>query len=159
MPDPLFHLVLYCPEIPPNTGNAARTAAATGCRLHIVHPVTFDLSARAARRAGLDYWPHVDLREHASWDDFLRREAPARLWLYTTRGSRPHWQARFRRGDYLLFGQETAGVPAAVHDWVTAHHGPEARLALPISGPVRSLNLANAVCAAVYEGLRQVSTS
>ena len=90
--DPPFHLVLLNPEIPNNTGNIGRTAAATGCVLHIVHPIAFDLSEKARRRAGLDYWDHVQWREHPSWEDFLTRQAPHRLWLYTTKASRPHWE-------------------------------------------------------------------
>ena len=89
MDDPLFHVVLHRPEIPNNTGNIGRTAAATGCRLHIVHPIGFDMSEKARRRAGLDYWEQVDCREHAAWESFLETERPARLWLLTTRAERP----------------------------------------------------------------------
>ncbi len=110
MGDPPFHIVLLNPEIPNNTGNIGRTAAATGCRLHIVHPVGFDMSAKARRRAGLDYWHLVDCREHESWPAFLESERPRRLWLYTTKSARPHWEAELAVGDYLLFGPETAGA-------------------------------------------------
>ena len=103
--DPAFHLVLLNPEIPNNTGNMGRTAAATGCRLHIIHPIAFDMSEKAARRAGLDYWHLVDCREHESWEAFLRDENPSRLWLYTTRTDRPHWEAQFRH-------QSTRAVPS-----------------------------------------------
>ncbi len=106
MAEPAFHVVLLNPQIPNNTGNIGRTAAATGCRLHVIHPLGFDMSEKARRRAGLDYWHLVDCREHASWDAFLAQERPARLWLFTTQTDRPYWKARFRRGDYLLFGQE-----------------------------------------------------
>lgn len=158
--EPRFHIVLLNPEIPNNTGNIGRTAAATGCRLHVIHPIGFDMSEKARRRAGLDYWHLVDCREHESWEQFLHAENPARLWLYTTRSTRPHWEARFQQGDYLLFGKETAGVPSEVHDWVAATYGEDHRLTLPmIANPqARSLNLATAVCAAAYEGLRQIST-
>lgn len=159
MPNPRFHIVLLHPEIPNNTGNIGRTAAATGCRLHVIHPIGFDMSEKARRRAGLDYWHLVDCVEHASWETFLADENPQRLWLYTTKSSRPHWQADFREGDYLLFGQETRGVPDPVHEWVREHFGDNHRITLPmIDNPqARSLNLATAVCAAVYEGLRQIS--
>ncbi|MHC4991997.1 MAG: tRNA (cytidine(34)-2'-O)-methyltransferase, partial [Planctomycetota bacterium] len=103
MDRPRFNVVLHCPEIPNNTGNIGRTVAATGCRLHIVHPIGFDMSEKARRRAGLDYWHLVDCREHADWQAFLAAERPARLWLYTTKTERPHWSARFEPGDYLLF--------------------------------------------------------
>ena len=120
------------------------------------------MSEKARRRAGLDYWHLVDCVEHESWEAFLASEKPrpGRLWLYTTKSTRPHWQASFREGDYLLFGQETRGVPAAIQEWVRSAHGEGNRITLPmIDDPAaRSLNLANAVCAAVYEGLRQLQT-
>ncbi len=158
MSRPPLHVVLLCPEIPNNTGNIGRTAAATGCRLHIIHPIGFEMTEKARRRAGLDYWDLVDCREHQRWETFLRDERPARLWLYTTRSQRPHWEAELRTGDYLLFGGEAAGVPAAIHAWVREHHGDDHRITLPmVEDPrARSLNLATAVSAAVYEGLRQI---
>jgi tRNA (cytidine/uridine-2'-O-)-methyltransferase len=161
MSTPVLHIVLLHPQIPNNTGNIGRTAAATHCRLHIIHPIAFEMDEKARRRAGLDYWDLVDCVEHASWGAFLATEQPRRLWLYTTRAARPHWQADFRTGDYLLFGQETAGVPPQVHDWVAQTYGETARITLPmVDDPrARSLNLATAVCAAVYEGLRQIHTT
>ncbi|MCI0631943.1 MAG: tRNA (cytidine(34)-2'-O)-methyltransferase [Phycisphaerales bacterium] len=158
MAEPQLHIVLLNPEIPNNTGNIGRTAAATGCRLHIVHPIGFDMSEKARRRAGLDYWHLVDCREHRSWDEFLTAENPGRLWLYTTKAARPHWLATFTRGDYLVFGKETAGAPDQVHEWVSRTFGPDHRINLPMVAGARSLNLATAVCAAVYEGLRQISS-
>lgn len=154
---PPLNLVLLNPEIPNNTGNIGRTAAATGCRLHIIHPISFQMDEKARRRAGLDYWDLVDCREHGSWEAFLEAEAPERLWLYTTKASRPHWEAAFRPGDYMLFGRETTGVPESVRAWVAERYGAEALLTLPmVEDPrARSLNLATAVCAAAYEGLRQ----
>ena len=102
---PPLNLVLLNPEIPNNTGNIGRTAAATGCRLHIVHPISFQMDEKARRRAGLDYWDLVDCREHASWAAFLEAETPERLWLYTTKASRPHWEASFQPSDHMLFGR------------------------------------------------------
>lgn len=153
-----LQIVLLNPEIPNNTGNIGRTAAATGCRLHIIHPISFDMSEKALRRAGLDYWDLVDCHQHDSWEAFLRDEKPAHLWLYTTKTDRPHWEGEFRTGDFLLFGRETKGVPQEVHDWVVEKFGEDHRLTLPmVDDPrARSLNLATAVCAAVYEGLRQI---
>lgn len=163
MPAPRFNIVLLNPEIPNNTGAIGRTCAATACRLHIVHPISFDMDEKALRRAGLDYWHLVDCVEHESWEAFLAREKPSagRAWLYTTKSNRPHWQATFHEGDYLLFGRETSGVPPHVHDWIRSTHGEDHRITLPmIDDPAaRSLNLANAVCAAVYEGLRQIVQS
>jgi tRNA (cytidine/uridine-2'-O-)-methyltransferase len=158
--EPRLHIVLLHPEIPNNTGAIGRTAAATGCRLHVVHPIGFDMGERARRRAGLDYWHLVDCVEHESWEACVASEGlagpDARLWLYSTRAARPHWEAPYARGDYLLFGCETTGPPEAVRRWV----GERRSVTLPmIDDPAaRSLNLANAVCAAVYEGLRQLAT-
>jgi tRNA (cytidine/uridine-2'-O-)-methyltransferase len=157
MGEPRFHIVLLNPQIPNNTGNIGRTAAATGCRLHVVHPLGFDMSEKARRRAGLDYWHLVDCREHADWEAFLETQRPRRLWLYTTKSDRPHWGADLAAGDYLLFGTETTGVPDDVHRWVERTQGPDHRITLPMARGARSLNLATVVCAAVYEGLRQLS--
>ncbi|MGI9013336.1 MAG: tRNA (cytidine(34)-2'-O)-methyltransferase [Phycisphaerales bacterium] len=163
--EPLLNIVLVNPEIPNNTGNIGRTCAATGCRLHIVRPVGFDLSEKAVRRAGLDYWHLVDCVEHESWEAFRQREfaensgrPPA--WLYTTHSDIPHWSAAFQRGDYLLFGRETSGVDDAVHQWVRTQHGEDHRITLPmVDDPAaRSLNVATAVCAAVYEAMRQIES-
>ena len=158
MHSPPLHIVLLHPEIPTNTGNIGRTVAVTGCCLHIVRPIAFDLSEKARRRAGLDYWHILDWKEHASWEAFCESECPARLWLLSTRGERPHWDVRYREGDYLLFGNETGGIPDTMHDEIRQRWGSDCRLRLPmITAPgARSLNLATAVSVAVYEGLRQV---
>ncbi|MSQ90360.1 MAG: tRNA (cytidine(34)-2'-O)-methyltransferase [Phycisphaerales bacterium] len=159
MNDPLFNIVLWQPQIPQNTGNIGRTAVATNCRLHVIHPIGFDMSEKARRRAGLDYWDHLDCREHASWEAYLASEAPQRLWLFTTKSKRPHWEADFHSGDHLLFGQEQGGVSAVVHNWVAASFGIDHRISFPMVAvqSARSLNLATAVACGVYEGLRQVS--
>ncbi|HEY3613995.1 MAG TPA: tRNA (cytidine(34)-2'-O)-methyltransferase [Gaiellales bacterium] len=157
--EPRFHIVLINPLIPGNTGSIGRTAAATGCRLHVIHPIGFDMGEAARRRAGLDYWHLVDCVEHDSWEAFAQAERlddpDARVWLFTTAGTTPHWDVPLRRGDYLLFGCETTGAPEAVRLWA----GPERSATLPmIDDPAaRSLNLGNAVCVAVYEGLRQLA--
>ena len=140
MAEPVFHIVLLNPQIPNNTGNIGRTAAATGCRLHVVHPIGFDMSEKACRRAGLDYWHLVDCREHDCWQAFLQREQPRRLRLYTTRSDLPHWGADLALGDYLLFGAETTGVPDEVHRWVEQTHGADARITLrPVPRPLRGV--------------------
>ena len=158
---PLFHIVLLNPEIPNNTGNIGRTAAALGCRLHVVHPIGFDMDEKARRRAGLDYWHLVDCREHASWEAFLASERPARLWLFSSHGSSSLYTARFERGDYLLFGKESTGVGPETHAWVENTFGANhaLRIPMPASDGVRSLNLATAVAISAYEGLRQVDAS
>lgn len=161
MEEPLLNLVLLHPQIPNNTGNVGRTAAVTGCRLHIVHPIAFDMSEKARRRAGLDYWHLVDCREHASWEAYLEREQPERAWLYTTASKRPHWNAAFRLGDHLLFGSETEGAPKAVHEWIQRRFGEDHALNLPMRQhpDARSLNLATAVACGTYEGLRQIAAA
>ncbi|MBT5381417.1 MAG: tRNA (cytidine(34)-2'-O)-methyltransferase [Phycisphaerae bacterium] len=151
------HIVLLNPEIPNNTGTIGRTAAATGAVLHVVHPITFDMSEKARRRAGLDYWDQIDCREHENWQAFLDAEQPERLWAMTARADRPVWEASIQKGDYLLFGCETRGLSEAIQAWAISRWGPACRLSLPVRPPARSLNLACAVTAAVYEAVRQVS--
>lgn len=150
MPRPLFHVVLHEPEIPNNTGNIGRTCIATGCALHLIRPLGFETSVKALRRAGLDYWPRLAPTEHDSWDAYLRAQNPGRLWVFTTRATRPVWNAELRAGDHLIFGKETAGLPPAM----LARYA-DRLVAFPMVAGERSLNLATAVCAAVYEGLRQ----
>ncbi len=147
---PFFHVVLHEPEIPNNTGNIGRTCIATGCALHLIRPLGFDTSEKACRRAGLDYWPRLQPREHGSWSAYLDAARPARVWLFTTKSDRPHWEADLRPGDHLVFGKETRGLPAEI-----LGEAPDRLLTLPMVAGERSLNLATAVCAAVYEGLRQ----
>jgi tRNA (cytidine/uridine-2'-O-)-methyltransferase len=147
---PLFNVVLVRPQIPNNTGNIGRTCVATGSSLHLVHPLAFDTSEKACRRAGLDYWPRLAVYEHASWDEFLSRVRPQPQWLFSTKGSRPIFDAALSPGDWLIFGNETEGLPDAV---LRAH--PDRVLTLPMLPAERSLNLATAVCAVVYEGVRQ----
>jgi tRNA (cytidine/uridine-2'-O-)-methyltransferase len=113
------------------------------------------MDEKAVRRAGLDYWHLLDIREHESWSSFLQSEQPGTLWLFTTKTTKPLWEATFVKGDYLLFGNEQHGVPEEVHKFV----GENARITLPMVCEARSLNLATAVCAAVYEGFRQTATS
>lgn len=148
---PLFHVVLHQPEIPNNTGNIGRTCVATACRLHLVHPLGFDLSEKARRRAGLDYWQRLDVREHDSWHAYLEATPSARRWLLTTHAPTPIFDVEFRLGDHLIFGSETTGLPAAIRE-----SNPDECLSLPLVPGERSLNLATAVCVVVYEGIRQL---
>ena len=153
---PLFHVILHEPEIPNNTGNIGRTCIAAGCALHLVRPLGFDTSEKACRRAGLDYWPRLKPREHDSFDECLRAiepsGAPARVWLFTTKASRSVYDAEFRKGDGLVFGKETRGLPDEL-----LRRFPERCVGFPMAPGERSLNLATAVCAAVYEGIRQLA--
>lgn len=146
---PLFDIVLVEPEIPNNTGNIGRTCVASGCRLHLVHPLGFDTDDKACRRAGLDYWPRLDVTHHDSWDA-CAQHLPTQPWLFTTKGGRNLYDVSLARGDCLVFGKETSGLSPAL---LTAY--PDRLVRLPMLEGERSLNLATVVCAAIYEGLRQ----
>lgn len=148
---PWLTIALHEPEIPNNTGAIGRTCVATGAGLRLIEPIAFDTSEKACRRAGLDYWARLAPTTHASWEAYLAEAMPPRVWLFTTRAKRPHWEADFALGDHLVFGKETAGLPDSILD---AH--PERALALPMVAGERSLNLANAACAALYEAMRQI---
>ncbi len=147
----MFHVILYQPEIPPNTGNIIRLCANTGVRLHLVHPLGFTLEDRQLRRAGLDYHEWAEICEHASLADCLRTLRPARCLAFTTHAERHYSAIDYRPGDALLFGPETRGLPDATLHSIPAGH----RLRLPMRGHSRSLNLSNAVAVAVYEACRQ----
>lgn len=147
---PLFHVVMDRPEIPNNTGNIGRTCVATGCRLHLIHPLGFDTSEKACRRAGLDYWPRLDLREHASWEAYEQATQGAPRWLLSTRASRTLFEVELRPGDHLVLGGETRGLDRALLD-----RHPDRVVGLPMARGERSLNVATVMCAAVYEGIRQ----
>ncbi|MCW5765654.1 MAG: tRNA (cytidine(34)-2'-O)-methyltransferase [Phycisphaeraceae bacterium] len=142
---PLLHIVLHEPEIPNNTGNIGRTCVATGCGLHLIRPLGFSTSVKALRRAGLDYWPRLSPAEHESFDAYLASERPTRLWLFTTKADRPVFDAHIAPGDHLVFGKETRGLPDDLLARFT-----DRRVSLPMLPGERSLNLATAVCAAVY---------
>ncbi|MBL8760005.1 MAG: tRNA (cytidine(34)-2'-O)-methyltransferase [Phycisphaerae bacterium] len=148
---PLFHVALHQPEIPNNTGNIGRTCVACACALHLIHPLGFELSEKACRRAGLDYWPRLDVREHADFGAYLGSAGGARVWVFTTTSARTVYDAELGRGDHLLFGRETAGLPREILE-----RFPDRCVSFPMVRNERSLNLATAVCAAVYEGVRQL---
>jgi len=153
-PSPLFEVVLHQPEIPNNTGNIGRTCVALGCSLHLIHPLGFQLSEHACRRAGLDYWPRLTLHEHRSWADYRSADPDARTWLFSTKATTPLWDASFQPGDHLVFGSETRGLPDELLD-----RHPQNTLVLPMIPGERSLNLATAACAVLYEGLRQLASA
>ena len=150
----MFHIVLVHPEIPPNTGNVIRLAANTGCTLHLVEPLGFSMEDKLLRRAGLDYHETAAVRRHASWDALLAsgRPDPARCFAFTTRATRAFGDVAWQPGDWLVFGSETAGLPASVLDTFA----PERRLRLPMRAGQRSLNLSNAVAVTVFEAWRQI---
>ncbi|MDN3921011.1 tRNA (cytidine(34)-2'-O)-methyltransferase [Roseateles violae] len=149
----MFHIVLVQPEIPPNTGNIIRLAANTGCTLHLIEPLGFSMEDKLLQRAGLDYHEYAPLQRHANWEAFLAsaRPDPARLFAFTTRGSRPLGEMAWRPGDYLVFGSETAGLAPELRE-----RFPEGqRVRLPMRPGQRSLNLSNSVAVAVFDAWRQ----
>jgi tRNA (cytidine/uridine-2'-O-)-methyltransferase len=148
----MFHVILYRPEIPPNTGNVIRLCANTGCALHLIRPLGFELDAKSVQRAGMDYAEIAQVQVHAGLEECLAILAPVRLFAIETSGSRAYAQQQFRRGDALLFGSESSGLPAAVLERVGAAH----ILNIPMRAGNRSLNLNNAVALVVYEAWRQL---
>jgi tRNA (cytidine/uridine-2'-O-)-methyltransferase len=147
----VFNIILHEPEIPPNTGNVMRLCANTGASLHLVKPLGFRLDEKSVRRAGLDYRELADVKVHVSLEACLEALGRPRWFAFSTRASTVYDSARFERGDALLFGAETRGLPDAVLDVCPA----ERRLRIPMLAGVRSLNLSNAVAVAVYEAWRQ----
>jgi tRNA (cytidine/uridine-2'-O-)-methyltransferase len=147
----MFHVVLFQPEIPPNTGNVIRLCANSGCTLHLIRPLGFDIQGKAVRRAGLDYDELVHVRVHASLDALFSELPGARIFCIETSGSRTYSDATFEPGDVLVFGPETRGLPAAVLNRIPA----ERQLHIPMRPGNRSLNLSNSVALVVYEAWRQ----
>jgi tRNA (cytidine/uridine-2'-O-)-methyltransferase len=147
----MFHVILYRPEIPPNTGNVIRLCANTGCTLHLIGPLGFDLDRKSVQRAGMDYAEVADVRVHADLAQCLAQIGPTRLFAIETGSSTTYAQARFQRGDALLFGSESSGLPAEVLHSVESAR----KLSIPMRPGNRSLNLANAVAVVVYEAWRQ----
>lgn len=148
-----LHIVLVEPEIPPNTGNIARTAAATDSVLHLVKPLGFSLDEKSLRRAGLDYWPYVKLEIHESLEDFLEKYGDRRMWLSTTKGEKLYTQAEFCDEDMLLFGKETAGLP---RDFIESRKEWAIRIPMSKETRLRSFNLSNSANIVLFEALRQL---
>ncbi|MDX1386967.1 MAG: tRNA (cytidine(34)-2'-O)-methyltransferase [bacterium] len=148
----MVQIVLYQPQIPPNTGNIARLCVASGSRLHLIYPLGFRLDEPAARRAGLDYWKHLDLEEHASWEDFLSKYKDGRFFFFSKKVKKPYSQADYREGDFLIFGAETVGLPEEILKKYAEH-----TRTIPMWGKTRSLNLATSVGIVAYEALRQIT--
>jgi len=146
-----MHIVLVTPEIPQNTGSIGRLCVATNTPLHLIEPLGFTIDDRHLRRAGLDYWPHVRLERHASWEAFLDARPAGRLLCFSARAARAYSTVRFREDDVLVFGCESRGLPAPIR---IAHA--DATFGIPLASEhVRSLNLATAVAIVLFEGLRQ----
>jgi tRNA (cytidine/uridine-2'-O-)-methyltransferase len=147
----MFHVVLYQPEIPPNTGNVIRLCANTGCQLHLIRPLGFALDDRRLKRAGLDYHEWAEVREYDSLEDFTEEIQPLRTFAMSTRGAHVLAESEFAPGDAFVFGPETRGLPVSVLSQFPA----ERRLRLPMLPQSRSLNLSNSVAVTVYEAWRQ----
>lgn len=147
----MFQVVLVHPEIPPNTGNIGRLCVAAGAKLHLIHPLGFQITEAQVRRAGLDYWPHLALQEWPNWETFAAARRPEDRWhLCTTKASRRLPEVAFQANDWLLFGCETRGLPESI---LAAY--PDEWLRVPMRVEARSLNLSNAVAVVLYEALRQ----
>jgi tRNA (cytidine/uridine-2'-O-)-methyltransferase len=146
----MFHVILFQPEIPPNTGNIIRLCANTGCKLHLIKPMAFALDDKRMRRAGLDYGEFAEVKPHENLQDCLK-EIEGRVWAFTTKASKLHTEAEYQPGDALLFGPETRGLPEQVRNDI----GAERCIRLPMRANSRSLNLSNSAAIAVYEAWRQ----
>ena len=147
---PVINVVLVEPEIPQNTGNIARTCAATGARLHLVGPMGFAVDDKKLKRAGLDYWHYLDITYYDDLDEFLQKTSGGEYFFFSTKGRRAHSESEYHDNCYLVFGKETAGLP---EELLLAH--PDSCVRIPMRGGLRSLNLSNAVAVGVYEVLRQ----
>lgn len=146
----MFNIVLVEPEIPQNTGNVVRTCAATGCRLHLVRPLGFEVSDKYLKRAGLDYWHFVDISYYDSIEECFAKNPEGRFFFFTSKGRHVHSDVRYKDGDFLVFGKETKGLP---EELLKSHE--ENCVRMPMLGGIRCLNLSNAAAVAVYEALRQ----
>jgi tRNA (cytidine/uridine-2'-O-)-methyltransferase len=151
----VIHIVLFQPEIAPNTGNIGRMCALTCSRLHLIHPLGFVINDRNLRRAGMDYWKSLDVHEHANWAAFRGSAVgPKRLWLFTTKTEQSFWDVRYEDGDGLVMGNEGSGAP----EWLHEELGAGQRLTIPHANPaLRSLNLSTAAGVAAYEAIRQLT--
>lgn len=146
----MINIVLLEPEIPANTGNIGRTCVATGTRLHLIEPLGFSLSEKALKRAGMDYWPDLDVTTYVDYEDFLVRNPGAQIFFATTKGRHIYSDASYPDGCYIMFGKESAGIPEEI---LKAH--PDTCVRIPMIGETRSLNLSNSVAVVLYEALRQ----
>lgn len=153
--EPLLHVVLHQPEIPPNTGNIGRSCVAIGAKLWLVKPLGFSLEEKQLRRAGMDYWPHLELEVVENWAELTERLAEplqaGRAWFFTKAAQKIYTQVTYQAGDILVFGSETSGLPPAIVD-----RYPEQTLRIPMRQQVRSLNLSSAAAAVMYEAVRQI---
>lgn len=153
MSDKAFNIVLVHPEIPQNTGGIGRLCVSTESRLHLIKPLGFSLEDKFVKRAGMDYWPHLDLHVYENWEDFLVKNPDAQLFFFSTKGERKFWDCKFSAGCYLVFGSESGGLPEELYERYA-----EQMCIIPMTGTFhRSLNLANSAAIGLYEAMRQNS--
>lgn len=145
-----LNIVLYEPEIPANTGNIGRTCVATGTRLHLIEPLGFRLGEKELRRAGMDYWKYLDVTVYVDYEDFLRKNPGAKIYMATTKGANVYADVRFEPDCYLMFGKESGGIPEEI-----LSRNRERAVRIPMKEKIRSLNLANSAAIVLYEALRQ----
>ena len=145
-----MHIILHQPEIPANTGNIGRTCVATGTSLHLIEPLGFRINEKELKRAGMDYWPELDVTRYMNWDEFRERHPGAVVWMATTKAKRTYADVQYGPDDFLMFGKESAGIPEELLVADEAHC-----IRIPMRGDTRSLNLSNAVAVVLYEALRQ----
>lgn len=145
-----MNIVLHQPEIPANTGNIGRTCVATGTRLHLIEPLGFRLNEKSIRRAGMDYWEHLDVTRYINYQEFLDQNPGAKIWFATTKAKQVYSEVSFGPDDYIMFGKESAGIPEEI--LVTNE---EHCIRIPMLSDIRSLNLSNSVAIVLYEALRQ----
>ena len=148
----MFHIILYNPEIPPNTGNIARTCAVTGVHLHLIKPLGFSIDQKSVKRAGLDYWDQLELTIHENFDAFLEHLDGGNMWFASTKGGHLYSDVQYQDNDFIVFGQESKGLPPAFYE---RYADQLIRIPMkPVEG-ARSLNLSNAAAVLIYEALRQ----
>lgn len=145
-----MHIVLHQPEIPGNTGNIGRTCVAAGTPLHLIEPLGFHLDEKSIRRAGMDYWPKLEVYRYMNFEEFRERNPGAKIWMATTKAEHPYTEAAFGPEDYIMFGKESAGIPREILDEYR-----ETCIRIPMLPAIRSLNLSNSVAIVLYEALRQ----
>lgn len=145
-----MNIVLHEPEIPANTGNIGRTCVATGTSLHLIKPLGFDISDKAVRRAGMDYWKELDLHVYENFEEFVEKNPGARIYMATTKARKAYTEVEYKENDYIMFGKESAGIPEEI---LVKYE--ETSVRIPMIGEIRSLNLSNSVSIILYEALRQ----
>ena len=145
-----LNIVLFEPEIPANTGNIGRTCVATGTRLHLIEPLGFRLNEKSIKRAGMDYWEHLDVTRYINFEDFLEKNPGAKIYMATTKGKHVYSEVNYEPDCYIMFGKESAGIPEEI---LVKH--PDNCIRIPMLGEIRSLNLSNSVAVVLYEALRQ----